>query len=185
MTRFAGVLLLSATLLGCYDPQADAPPGVESQAGECLPDGDLCSINADCCAWDGSSQSGAGLCVNFGEFAECTGICYGDGDCSEGCCAALTDTDAYGVCAACSANPFERPSNPGNACLDGVAYFCGCGDALGSPCGESRADFEANCSSVNELSDVFECYAANADLSCGDALAECPLESVAALSQFR
>ncbi len=182
MTRFASVLLLSATLLGCYDPEADMPVGVESQAGECMPDGDLCSVNADCCAWDGSTRSGAGLCVNFGEFSECTGICYADGDCSQGCCGALTDTTAYGVCAACNAAPFEGPSN---ACLDGVAYFCGCGDALGSPCGESRADFEANCGSDNELSEVFECYAANADLACADAIAECPLESVAELSELR
>lgn len=147
-----------------------------------MPEGDLCSVNGDCCAWDGTARSGANLCVNFEDAAECTGICYADGDCGEGCCAALTDVTAYGVCADCSAAPFEGPSNP---CLEGVAYFCACGDALGVPCGDDRVTFEQSCGSDGSPADVFECFAENADLACGDALAACPIESLADPRAFR
>ena len=174
MTRLVPLLLLAMALCGCFDPDTEmALTPAEAQAGECMPDGDLCSVNGDCCTWDGSTRSGAGLCVNFGDVAECTGICYADGDCSQGCCGALNDTPSYGACGPCSAPPFVASAS---TCLQGVAFFCGCGDALGVPCGDDRATFEQSCASGNSPADVFECFAENAGSSCGDALEACPVE---------
>lgn len=172
MARYTLLLaLLLASPLGCYSPGAD-PTGAVA-AGECAPDSDLCSENGDCCMFDGSTRSGAALCVDFGDAAECTGICYADGDCEAGCCGALTDTTDYGVCSPCSANPFEPAEPPSNNCLQGVEFFCACGDSLDVPCGSDRALFEESCASGASPADTFMCWAAFAGGACGDALEAC------------
>lgn len=177
MARYANLLVvLLASLIGCYSPDE---PLVEAAVGECAPGGDLCSVNGDCCLFDGSSRSGAALCVNFGDVAECTGICYADGDCEAGCCGALVDTTSYGVCSPCSADPFEpteptEPTEPvDSACLQGVEFFCGCGDSLGVPCGSDRALFEESCASGVAPADTFICWAEFSGGACGAALDAC------------
>lgn len=170
MARYAALLFaLAVSLIGCYSP--DEPP-LTVATGACAPDGDLCSVNGDCCMFDGSSRSGAALCVDYGETAECTGICYADGDCEAGCCGALVDTQEYGVCGPCSTNPFE-PEPAGGPCLQGVEFFCSCGDALGVPCGSDRALFEANCTSGESPADTFACWAGYSTGACQDALDSC------------
>ena len=170
MARYASLFFASvASLIGCYSP--DEPP-LTVTAEACAPDGDRCSVNGDCCLFDGSSRAGSALCVNNGDTAECTGICYADGDCEVGCCGALLDTRAYGVCSPCSADPFE-PEPVGGACLRGVEFFCGCGEALGVPCGSDRALFEASCASGDPPADTFTCWADISSGVCGDALDAC------------
>lgn len=174
MARYAHLLAFLLVLpLGCYSPD---DPLVATAAGECAPDSDLCAVNGDCCLFDGSTRSGAALCVNFGDAAECTGICYADGDCEAGCCGALVDNTDYGVCSPCSADAFDpaEPAEPaGDDCLLGVEFFCGCGDTLGVPCGSDRALFEDSCASGTSPADTFTCWAAFADSACGDALDAC------------
>ncbi|MGH1341756.1 MAG: hypothetical protein ACRBN8_09410 [Nannocystales bacterium] len=71
MARYTHVLVvLVLSLPGCFSAD-DPPAGVA--AGECVPDGDLCSVNGDCCLFDGSSHRGAALCVSFEDVAECSG----------------------------------------------------------------------------------------------------------------
>lgn len=143
MARYAALLFaLAVSLIGCYSP--DEPP-LTVATGACAPDGDLCSVHGDCCMFDGSSRSGAALCVDYGETAEC---------------------------GPCSTNPFE-PEPVGGPCLQGVEFFCSCGDALGVPCGSDRALFEASCASGESPADTFTCWAGYSTGACQDALDSC------------
>lgn len=178
MARRANLLALFLVwALGC-NPRADPPAAMA--VGECAPDSDLCSVDGDCCRFDGSTRSGAALCVNFGDAAECTGICYADGDCETGCCGALVEDTGYGVCSPCSTDPFEpaepvTPDEPaGDDCLQGVELFCACVDTLGVPCGaDGRALFEESCASGAPPADTFNCWAGFSGGTCGDALETC------------
>lgn len=74
----------------------DTPPdddGSDDGAGVCVPTGDTCEVNGDCCGFDGGNS----LCTAFdGGLVACADVCVFDIDCVSNCCVPV---DAgLGVC---------------------------------------------------------------------------------------
>lgn len=65
--------------------------------GVCVPTGDVCEINGDCCGF----ASGTSLCTSFSDgFVGCADVCFFDSDCVSDCCVPLDS--GLSVCAASS-----------------------------------------------------------------------------------
>lgn len=57
--------------------------GSDDGGGVCVPTGDACEVNGDCCGFDGGSS----LCTSFsGGLVACSDVCFFDSDCVSGCC---------------------------------------------------------------------------------------------------
>ncbi len=76
------------------EPDDDDDDDDETGAGEetgsdgpaCVPTGDVCQLNGDCCGFD----SGSSLCTSFdGQFVACADVCIFDSDCASDCCVPL------------------------------------------------------------------------------------------------
>lgn len=80
---------------------ADSGDGGDDSAGDgggvCVPTGDVCEINGDCCGFG----SGTSLCTSFSDgFVGCADVCFFDLDCVSDCCVPVDSGTS--VCAASS-----------------------------------------------------------------------------------
>jgi hypothetical protein len=149
----------------------------------CADEAGVCTVNADCCDFDGSTEVGAGLCVGVEQRYTCTTVCLVPDDCASGCCATLAEESGYGACVAASACA-DAPAAD-QACLDGVAFFCDCGASVDVPC--SSEDYDAYLASCGDPSSevlaIFACFGGFASGgSCSAALDACAPE--ASVEQF-
>ena len=57
--------------------------GSDEGGGVCVPTGDVCEVNGDCCGFDGGNS----LCTTFSDgFVACSDVCFFGSDCVSGCC---------------------------------------------------------------------------------------------------
>ncbi|MEM9455114.1 MAG: hypothetical protein AAGF11_13115 [Myxococcota bacterium] len=175
---------------GCEDDR-DCPEGQSCRSGECRPastgddscqpDGGRCTQNGECCAFDGTTDVGAGLCVISGEAGACTRVCLNNEDCATGCCGTLEGEDSYGACM--DPSVCEGADEPSETCVAGVVFFCSCAAAAEIPCSDEELDgFFATCGQPgHELLPVFECYGSYGEASldtCSGAVETCSPSAV-------
>lgn len=76
---------------GGGDPSGDS--GADDGGGACVPTGDACEVNGDCCGFD----DGDSLCTAFsGGLVACADVCVFPSDCVSGCCVPVDS--GLGVC---------------------------------------------------------------------------------------
>lgn len=204
----AAAVLSLCTATACFTPEprdtrddddddeqcqsaSDCGSGYTCEGGECMATASECSMvgngcetNGDCCDFDGTTDSGAGLCVNYGGAAVCTNVCRSHSDCDTGCCGSLESEDGYGACASASVCENDSNPQPSEQCIAGVFVLCACAAAADVPCSEENlAAFLSSCDQEgSELVDSFECYGTYADAgleACSDAIDQCGVKAEA------
>ena len=144
--------------------------------------GDGCETNGDCCDFNGTTDLGAGLCVNYGGAAVCANVCRSHSDCDTGCCGALQEDDGYGACALASVCEDDSEPQPSEECITGVFVFCACAAAAEVPCSEENfAAFLSSCDLAgSEIVASFECYGSYEEAgleACGEAIDQCGVKA--------
>ncbi len=80
---------------GSSDDDPPDPTGSDDSGdgGQCVPTGETCEINGDCCGFD----AGTTLCTSFsGGLVACADVCFFDSDCVSDCCVSVDS--GGGVC---------------------------------------------------------------------------------------